>query len=417
MGKLTRIAVFAALVSAFALGGGSALGSSKLEVDDDLAQCQQAQYTSIQAAVTAAAALPGTQRIHVCEGTYTENVMIDSSIQLHGDGAEKTFVHPVLGGPAFDATDAGRVTIEKLTVDGLSALSGNSLGIRYQQTSGLIKDVAVLNVRDSAGVFQSVGIRINSTGANVNVRVEDNRVENWTRVGVMGNGPGVTIHVEDNLIVGPIPPKTHAPNGVQISRGARALVKGNEVHDAAIGLDPPNAGSGILLFCAGRTTVEGNKIFSSDTGVNLEDNSDARVIGNEVHDSAFDAYPLLSGVAVFFDPNPPFSLGCPGGPQATANNTFEGNKAFNNGRDGVHLEGFALQPGPSDNRILNTDIKTSGRDGLRVVNGANNRFVNNTMENSLEHDAHDDQIPTPNVWNSNDCKSADPENQPGLCKM
>jgi hypothetical protein len=401
--------------------GGVRADDNELQVDDDHVQCPLAQYITIQAAVTAAATIPGTQKIHVCAGNYTENVMIgaDNSVDIFGDGSGQTFVRPLpaTSGPVFDATDSGIVTIEKLTVDGLSAMAGpGPLGIRYQQTSGRIKDIEVLNIRDAAGAGQSAAIRINSTGAPVNVDVEDNLVNNWTRVGIMGNGPGVTIHVEDNMIIGPKPPKVWAPNGIQISRAAHAVVNGNEVHDASIGIIPPNAGSGILLFCAGPTTVQGNKIFASDTGVNLEDNAHAKVIGNEVHDSTFDAYPLLSGVAVMFDLTGPFPAGCPGGVQATVDNTLEGNKAFGNSRDGVHLEGFAGQLGPSFNRILNTDINISGRDGLRVMSGANNHFVNNSMENSIEHDAHDDQVPTPNSWRSNDCNSVSQQNQPGLCQ-
>ncbi len=427
MSKPTIVAIVAALTLAgsVGLGAGRVSAQGGLKVDDDKVQCPDAPYTTIQAAVTAAAGLPGKQAIRVCPGTYVENVLIgaNNSLEIFGDGMDKVTVRPVPGtpGPAFDALDSGSVTIEKLTVDGQSALTGNSLGIRYQQTSGRIKDTAVLNIRDAAGAGQSVGIRINSTGPNVNVRVEDNLVRNWTRVGVLGNGPGVNIHVEDNSIRGPVAPKVHAPNGVQISRGAEALVKGNEVRDASIGIVPPNAGSGILLFCPGPTVVEGNKIFSSDTGVNLEDASNARVIGNETTGSAFDAYPLLSGVAVFFGLNVPFPVGCPGGPQATANNLLEGNKASTSGRDGVHLEAFAAQPGPSNNRVFNTEVRTSVRDGIRIDQGAGNRVVNNSMQGSGEHDAHDETVGTgtggtANTWTNNECKSPNKQNKPGLCK-
>lgn len=417
------------ITSLFVLFLASPAHGSDLIVDDDKLQCPAAQFLTIQSAVVAATAMPGTQKIRICAGTYAENVLIgpdaDTRFEIFGDGAEKVFVTGVPGVTGLPLTPAifdvlnvsGGVVIEKLTVDGKSALIGNPIGIRYQQTSGLLKDLAVLNVRDAAGVGQSVGIRINSSdGTPVNARVEDNLVQNWTRVGIMGNGPGVNIHVEDNLITGPELPKMHAPNGVQISRGAAALVKGNTVRNASIGIVPPNAGSGILLFCPAFTVVQGNKIFDSDTGVNLEDSAMAGVIGNEVSNSLFDAYPVLSGVAVFFGLTAPFPVGCPGGLQASDNNLIEGNKAFNNGRDAVHLEGFALQPGPSSNRIKNTDIKTSGRDGLRVVTGLGNRFVNNVMENSVEHDAHDDQMPTLNIWIDNICKSLNKENQPGLCK-
>ncbi len=47
--------------------------AATIRVDDDKAQCPTAAFTSVQAAVTAAA--PGT-RIEVCPGTYQEQVTV-----------------------------------------------------------------------------------------------------------------------------------------------------------------------------------------------------------------------------------------------------------------------------------------------------------------------------------------------------
>src|SRR5271170_432364 len=51
-------------------------------VDDDKVQCPSAAYTTIQSAVNAAN--PG-DRIHVCAGTYPEQVTINKSLTIDAD--------------------------------------------------------------------------------------------------------------------------------------------------------------------------------------------------------------------------------------------------------------------------------------------------------------------------------------------
>jgi len=292
---------------------------------------------------------------------------------------------------------------------------GGSRGLGHpQQTSGLIKDTAVLNIRDAAGAAQGLAIRVESTtGAPANVRIEDNLVQNYTRAGIIANGAGVDAWIEDNHVVGPNLPTVWAPNGIQVSRGAVGTVKVNNVNNASPN-PPAGAGSGIIIFCAGPTTVEGNKILAADLGISIGDNQQARVIGNEVRNSTFDAY-SLQFIGTIFGP-----LGCPAFPSPTTNNLLEGNKAFDSGENGVSLASFDPSGAPvTNNQIINTDIKDSGIDGIRVFSLAVGNFlINNQIENSGEHDAHDDNPPAINTWRDNDCNSPPPrkENQPGLCK-
>ncbi len=418
---MKRIAIVAALASAAAMivFAPPAIAGGALLVDDDLAQCPAAQFTSIQTAVTAAAATPGTQKIRVCAGTYPENVSIGpgNSLEIVGDGTAKTFITGVAGtaGPIIGADKAGRVTVEDLTIDAKGALQGAVVFcVQYRETDGVIKNVAVLNARNPDGSSQGIGIRVESTGAPTDVRIEDNLVQNFTRAGISANGLGVTVHVEGNTVVGPVPPKVWAPNGIQISRGAQGVVEGNEVRDATSPNPPGGAGSGILLFCAGPSTVQGNEVLGSDLGIALGDNADGRVIGNEVRDSVFDAY-SLQFIGTLFGP-----LGCPAFPSPTTNNLLEGNKAFGSGENGVSIASFdPTNPAPpSGNRIVETEIRNSGIDGIRVFDGTGNLFAGNSISGSGEHDAHDDTVGTgtagtANTWEANDCVTSQP---PGLCE-
>ena len=81
MSKLALVMVVAATVT---LGSRPALAAppSTLVVDDDGKQCAQADFSSIQAAVDAAA--PGT-RIRVCPGLYPESVTVATAVELRGD--------------------------------------------------------------------------------------------------------------------------------------------------------------------------------------------------------------------------------------------------------------------------------------------------------------------------------------------
>jgi pectin methylesterase-like acyl-CoA thioesterase len=66
------VCALATTAATLALGPGQAF-AAQLTVDDDGADCPSADFTSIQAAVTAAS--PG-DNVRVCAGVYTEQVRI-----------------------------------------------------------------------------------------------------------------------------------------------------------------------------------------------------------------------------------------------------------------------------------------------------------------------------------------------------
>jgi nitrous oxidase accessory protein NosD len=174
MKRLARVTLAAAAFFAFA-GVSPAFATTK--VDDDGAQCPDAQFTSISAAVAAAA--PG-ESIEVCAGVYNESVVVDKRLSLKGwtqkldggdcldrsrgiDPSKDTLVQGGLLGPGF-WVQANEVEITNFTVQ-LATNPGNGVGIylsnafsKYRIKENLVQD----------NVF---GIYLNSNG------VEESQVE------------------------------------------------------------------------------------------------------------------------------------------------------------------------------------------------------------------------------------------------
>ena len=407
------------------IGVQGAKADTLLLVDNDMAQCPTA-LPSIQVAVDMAAVLPGRQKIRVCAGTYTENVSIGvgNGVDIFGDGPGVTVVTgvPATAGPVFDATDADRVTIENLTVDARSMLAGGIVrGIRFTNTNGRVQDTEVLNIRDMTGSSQGLAISVVSSAGQSEVHVWENKLDNFTRVGVLASGQGASVHVKGNLIEGPDNPRVWAPNGIQISRGSHGVVLDNDVTNIPSPVPPSGAGSGIILFCSGKATVQGNRVSNADIGITIADTEGASIIGNEVQDANFDGI-SLQFLGFFFGP-----LGCPNdpAPSPVRKNLINNNVLLDSGEVGISLANFdeiTLPDQPADNLISNNQIERSGDDGIHVfntvANPSDNSFVKNVIRNSVDFDADDDTqgdgtAGTANDWHANRCIKDDPD---GLCQ-
>jgi hypothetical protein len=223
------------------------------------------------------------------------------------------------------------------------------------------------------------------------------------------------VYVRNNTVIGPVNPKVWAPNGIQISRGATALVTGNSVRDATSPVPEAGAGSGILLFCAGPTTTEGNSVRTSDLGIALGDNQDSHVRGNVVRDSVFDAYSLQFIGTLFGE------LGCPDFPSPTQDNVLRQNLGVNSEEYGISLASFDPAnpplPPPTMNDVLGNVIRKSGIDGIHVFQGTDNRFIGNSIAISGDQDCDDDTVGTgtagtANTWQDNEGATSEPD---GLC--
>ena len=105
-------------------------------VDDDGAQCPEAQHTTIQSAVDAAT--PGEQ-VLVCNGTYREHVVIGGSqdgIRLVAKTTHRAVISPPLGSTGIGV---GYFTIRSDKADrivGISSPEADSIEIHASVTEG-----------------------------------------------------------------------------------------------------------------------------------------------------------------------------------------------------------------------------------------------------------------------------------------
>ena len=249
-------------------------------------------FTTISAAVTAAQ--PGTT-IHVCPGTYPEQVAISKSLTLIGIPSGKTdaaVVASPAGGVVVNGTEisgqpvaaqiivesAINVTISHLTVDGsnngLSGCGTDLDGIYFQNATGTITDdVLRYQELDPAdfGCQDGLAVNVESTTGNPAVTISNNSVHDYDKNGITADGlgggnAGPNVKVTGNTVIGIGATAAIAQNGIQLGFGATGTVTGNYVADD-IYTGPSAASSGILIYASSNVTVSSNTVESTQLAI------------------------------------------------------------------------------------------------------------------------------------------------------
>lgn len=155
-------------------------------------------------------------------------------------------------------------------------------GARY---FGVVADGATVSVSDSDvhgignvpfdGSQHGVGIYfVNGASGDIS----DNSVSAYQKGGIVVNGEGTTATVTGNTVTGLGPVDFIAQNGIQVSRGAVAQVRGNQIsgnfYTGHVGVGPNPGGqnppgweffsTGLLLFEAGKATSTSQNHFSDN---------------------------------------------------------------------------------------------------------------------------------------------------------
>jgi parallel beta-helix repeat protein len=327
----------------------------QLIVDDSPldGDCPNAEYLTIQAAVTAAA--PGSS-IKVCPGTYIEQVTIPAGkdgLTLFSEGYLQAVIKapPAMAPPMAIVRVQGAhdITLRHFTITGPGGGPCNS--IRYgvfvdDGGSATITDNHITEIHDTpfSGCQNGLGVAIGrnlppdgpTTGSGT---VVHNLIDNYQKGGVLVDNAGTSGEVAYNEVVGIGPTVIIAQNGIQGSRGAQVDIHHNKISKNFYA-PPGTDATGILIFTDTIGRAHHNDIFLNEAGGTLFD----------VH------------------------------------GTYE--LSYNNARNNY--------------------------DGIVAYSTTTNTLIayNKAFDNT-HWDCRDDTIPTPNRWVKDLGRT---ENQPGLCK-
>lgn len=431
--KVATILASVVAIAVLALGAAPAQADT-LVVDNDRADCPNADHQSIQAAVLDPRAEAG-DTIRVCAGLYTEDVNVAKPrlrLRAHGGNQGRRAgcfdEDPLPPDPARDVIVDGAaysfnlaaddVELEGFVVTGASygivtdpAFSGYEIRDNLGQNNGL----AALNLRTDGGNESLVrhncfrengrtGMESEAPRILRNARIEHNST---TRNGGTGidaacgtGGPGAAVREDVTVAHNASLREGFASFTIANSRNSRlshnssvasvvgiVAAGGNEalevIHNAV-----REARNGMLInaFCSSQPNA------ALDVSYNrFEHNSNQGILSQ----------PPLSLVGSFLSHNRTSDNGANGIILPNArDNRIERNHSHRNGQDGIRIG-----RGSTGNRVERNHTNHNGRDGIRAVATAiMNVFAGNHMRKNGEHDAHDDNRPD-NVWVNNHCET------------
>jgi hypothetical protein len=358
-GRRALVCALATTAAALALGTGQAF-AAQLTVDDDGADCQSADFTSIQAAVTAAT--PG-DTIRVCAGVYSEQVRIPAGkdgLKLFSTPKFAAVIKapPVMSDPGDIVYVAGArdVSIDRFVISGplpdsqfcsLFTRTGVRIG---QGGSASLADDYITEIRSASpalrgcqnGVAVLVGRRLEGEVGQAVLR--DDVIDRYQKAGVVVDNAGSYADIQQTRIQGDGPNPAIAQNGIQVSRGADADVFKNIVTDNLF--SPGTASSsGLILFETSGLAIKDNYVARNDLNI-------AGGSFGPLTNSVIEKNQLLNGTydGIFMDTD-------------TSANTFSQNFLRDNGD--FDCEDISVGPGTAGtaNFWLKNDGRTDNRAG------------------------------------------------------
>lgn len=281
---MKRTSVFVcALGIVLAAAGPAAFGDGAppLVVDDDMLDCPNADFTTIQAAVDDAE--PGAT-IHVCAGAYHERVTImKNGLRLLVKGAPGGAVVDADTGPAgtaaFLVQDASGVRIEGFTVRegheaGILLVRATKARIRNNLTTAASHDGIQLsnshnnviehNISFNNPASNACGINVIGAGSTGNLIRRNLTVNNMWGVQVAGSASGNTVF--GNTSIG------NRSDGVRHINASGNVIKSNRTFS--------NARNGIRLQSSTGVLVARNHAFDSGVFDLFTDNAAANTFEN-----------------------------------------------------------------------------------------------------------------------------------------
>ena len=243
------------------------LGKNVLVVDDDKAQCKKADFTTIQAAVTAASS---GATVLVCAGTYHESVTITKNdLRIRAKGAPGAVVldgmaQTLLAG--FYIQNASGILIKGFRIQnfheaGILLDNGDGNRIRKNVTTGAHHDGIELRLGSSGNRIEHNRSIDNLASNACGIQIRD--------AGSTGNVIRHNVSINNNW-------------GIRVGLGAM----GNAVfHNRSIN----NRAFGVLNFAgANGTSIKANRVFGNPTGISVQGSSGVTVARNHAFGNTLD---------------------------------------------------------------------------------------------------------------------------------
>lgn len=245
----------------------TAANAAQLTVDDGTkADCPSAGFTSIQAAVTAAAA---GDTISICPGNYQEaavtggsGIQVNKALTIKGAGSDLVTIRPPTGNIS-DGTPRNGIGNVITVTGGPTTISGVTVNASNPGGSGTV---------DAGVVFLDNG---NGT-ATAGSALRNSRVNLGQQVGISGTGigviaavPGVAtgsfgVTIANNLIqayskAGIVVDASDASTGIQNTQ-LNAAITGNRIEGGGPAGDTPQGQQGVQVGRGATAQITGNTI-------------------------------------------------------------------------------------------------------------------------------------------------------------
>jgi parallel beta-helix repeat protein len=424
------VATVVVAVGVLAFGSAQAM-AKEITVGVASATCKKPDSPTINGGI--ALATPG-DKIKVCPGTYVEQVKVPAGKDKVTLESQKHWA-AIIQAPALMAspkaivqiTASQDVGIKDFTITGPGGGPCDSLeyGVRVDGgASATIEKNHITKIRDTglSGCQNGNAVQIgrNSPAFPGDVTtgtatVKENLIDDYQKTGVIVANTGSYGKVEHNTVQGIGPTPTIAQNGIQISRGAVADVKDNDVSDNQY--SPQTVVStGVLLFNPGAVSVENNTVYDNDVNVYDQDSSDSvKIKSNELFGASFDGIDIVNSSGVTAENNQSHDNDADGIYLSDAtSNTLKNNKLTSNGEDGIWLDGES-----DDNTVQNNQARSSTRYGLHAgPDASGNTLRENDARSSGTFDCRDESTgpgtaATANFWINDRGDTSDP---PGICR-
>lgn len=207
--------------------------------------------------------------------TTDQTIMVPDGKTLDGNNHQITAVDPVgghfLGAVVQNAGASANVKNLEVTASNLTSACDaypNSLaGIRLDGAAGSITNNTVDGLQqgarsDGCQEGNAIEVRNSSATGTPSVTVTDNVISDYQKTGILVTGQ-VSADVSRNTVTGYGPVAFIAQNGVQVSRGATARVRGNMIADNDYSPKSYTA-CGLIIYKAGGVLVEKTNKYSGN---------------------------------------------------------------------------------------------------------------------------------------------------------